>query len=116
MSRIGRYCKAYHIAKLREFPSWAAGAKPITASDPPPDEDAEDGEPRFAERDDYVFLHDDYTVTQGIFMDDRVIFAEVTDEWKRFCGESLGFAVPADEELGSDEGRAEPKLKEAGHG
>ena len=46
--------------------------------------------------DDYLFLQEDFVVTDSIFRDQNIIFDQVTDEWKKFCTEVLGFQVPAD--------------------
>jgi hypothetical protein len=34
---------------------------------------------------DYVYLQADFTVTDGIFIDENVIFSDVTPEWIEFC-------------------------------
>jgi len=34
---------------------------------------------------DYVYLHTDFTVTDGIFIDENIIFNDVTPEWIEFC-------------------------------
>ena len=42
--------------------------------------------------DDYVYLHIDFTVTDGIFIDENIIFSDVTPEWVAFCRDVLGHA------------------------
>jgi len=39
---------------------------------------------------DYVYLHTDFTVTDGIFIDENIIFTAVTPEWIEFCRTFLG--------------------------
>jgi hypothetical protein len=45
-----------------------------------------------------VFLHHDYTVTQLGWRNEKVLF-DVTEEWKTFCHEQLGYHVPDDFDL-----------------
>lgn len=41
--------------------------------------------PRELTEADYVYLHADFTVTDGIFIDENIIFNDVTPEWIEFC-------------------------------
>jgi hypothetical protein len=43
---------------------------------------------------DYLYLQEDYTVTDGIFIDENTIFADVTPEWITFCKNHLNFDTP----------------------
>lgn len=90
MPNMGRYCKAYPIRSLREFPGWtenAANARPA--------DDAEEGSaPRTLTEDDFLYLQENYVVTDGIFIDENVIFDSVTPEWMDFCHQILEFEVP----------------------
>lgn len=101
------YCAAYEARRLREFPGWTEDVSNLR-----PDVQEADGEevevPRTALADDDVlFVHDDYVVTDDAERDSHVVFAAVDDEWKRFCHEKLGFAVPEWEvpEISRPEGR-----------
>lgn len=86
MSKMGRYCKAYPIAKLDEFGDWAKYyRKPENGQQ---SEDVKD--------DDYLFLQENFTVTKGIFVDEDIVFDNVTSEWEDFCKNTLNFEVPAD--------------------
>jgi hypothetical protein len=38
----------------------------------------------------YVYLHTNFTVTDGIFVDENIIFSDVTPEWIEFCRDVLG--------------------------
>jgi len=81
MPTMGSFCKAYALTQLREFKDWVE--KP---ADPKlPVEDASDR---------YVYLQENLTVTEGIFLDEHIIFDQVTDEWKEFCESKLRFEVP----------------------
>ena len=75
MAKMGRYLKAYPLDRLREYPGWDAAA--IDAGDRP-----------------YLYLQENYTVTQGIFLDEDVVFDRVTPEWTTFCHVRLGFQIP----------------------
>ena len=86
MSKMGRYCKAYPIAKLNEFGDWAKYyRKP--ENDRPVTED---------QKDDYLFLQENFTVTKGIFLDEDIVFDKITSEWENFCKNTLNFEIPAD--------------------
>ena len=89
MATIGKYCKSYQLSRLRQFPNWterAENARRIRKE--------LDGETievaRELTNDDYVYLHGDFTVTDGIFIDQNVIFSDVTPEWIEFCRNVLG--------------------------
>jgi len=74
MPKMGKYCKVYPIAKLREFDKWSE-IQGLTEAD-------------------YLYLQEDYTVTDGIFIDENTIFADVTPEWITFCKNHLNFDIP----------------------
>ena len=75
MARLGKYCKAYQVAALREFEQWAS--------------------PRDLNDDDVLFLQEDFTVTDGVFLDENVVFNQITPEWETFCKTKLGFEIPS---------------------
>ena len=93
MPNMGRYCKAYPIMNLREFGGWAenvANARP--AND---DADVKEGQvSRTLTDDDFLYLQENYIVTDGIFIDENIIFDSVTPEWIDFCRNTLTFEVP----------------------
>jgi hypothetical protein len=84
MSILGKHCRAYPLYQLRQFPGWAEraeGARKIRK-----EVDGEIVEEfRKLTDEDYVYLQMDYTVTDGIFVDENVIFSDVTPEWIEFC-------------------------------
>jgi hypothetical protein len=90
MARMGSYCKAFHARDFAAFPGWA----PSTAALRPADE----GEPPRTELkdEDILYLQEDFTVTDGIFLDEHVVFASAAPEWREFCEQTLGFALPPD--------------------
>jgi hypothetical protein len=92
MATMGRYCKAYPVDQLRKFKGWREKLDDLA-----PLENEEDGseQPRSSlADDDYLFLQENYVVTDGIFLDQHVVFDGVTPEWQEFCTRELGFQVP----------------------
>lgn len=67
----GGHCQAYPAFRFRAFPDWEALAR---------------GE--FAD-DHVLYLQEDYTVTDGIYQNERVVFDAVSDAWCRFCRDTL---------------------------
>lgn len=92
MATIGKYCKAYSLKKLREFNHW------IEISENTRKEKKEiDGQEIEVNRkltdDDFLYLQENYIVTDGIFKDENIIFNNVTPEWQDFCYKNLGFEI-----------------------
>jgi hypothetical protein len=94
MTILGKYCRAYPLSRLRRFPGWterAENARRIKKE--------LDGETVEVAREltdaDYVYLHGNFTVTDGIFIDENIIFSDVTPEWIEFCRNVLGHDSPA---------------------
>ena len=90
MSTIGKYCRSYPLSLLRQFRGWterAENARIIRIE--------VDGETKAVPREltdaDYVYLHTNYTVTDGIFIDENILFSNVTPEWIAFCRDVLGY-------------------------
>jgi hypothetical protein len=79
MSQIGRYAKGCLVARLREFAGWreTASARPL-------------------QPDDVLFVHENFVVTDSIFLDEKIIFQDVSPEWSNFCREVLNVNVPED--------------------
>lgn len=95
MAIIGKYCKSYELSRLRKFPHWTEKAE--NARKIRKDVDGEIVEvPRELKDDDYVYLHGDFTVTDGIFIDENIIFSDVTPEWIEFCRTVLGQPPPTE--------------------
>lgn len=96
MAQMGSYCKAFYVRDLAAFDGWNPDLSALR-----PDTREEDGRdvevPRDAlGGDDVLFLQEDFAVTDGIFMDEHVVFAGAGEEWRAFCTGTLGFAVPDD--------------------
>lgn len=97
MAEMGRYCKAYHVRSLREFPRWQPNLANLR-----PETEVVDGEEveraRTELRDeDILYVQETYAVTDGIFLDENVVFDGASPEWEEFCRSVLGFELPPDE-------------------
>ena len=86
MSNMGRYCKAYMIPRFREFSGWAENAEKARK---------ENNSPRTLTDSDFLYLQENFVVTDGIFIDENVIFDKVTPDWVAFCKNVLQFEIPA---------------------
>jgi hypothetical protein len=85
MSNMGKYCKAYPITRLREFGEWQEHSQNARK---------ENDVPRELTDADFLYLQENLVVTDGIFIDENVIFDNVTPEWIDFCKNVLKFEVP----------------------
>ena len=94
MADMGRYCKAYMLNDLSRYPGWMPKIENMRPADEPVD-GAEADTPRSLTDDCFLYIQENYTVTDGIFMDEYVVFDDVTEAWQRFCRDELGFEIPA---------------------
>lgn len=93
MPTLGRYSKAYPLGQLRRFSGWTE--KPENARRIRKEVDGEIVEEARALTDeDYVYVQRNFTVTDGIFVDENIIFCDVTPEWIEFCQSVLGLGSP----------------------
>ena len=94
MAKMGSYCKAYPIEKLREFTKWEQNAKlNLAGGGGAEGDDSEEESHPFKGR--YLFLQDNFTVTEGVFIDEQIVFDKITEDWKKFCTDALQFEIPA---------------------
>lgn len=84
MAIMGKYCKAYPVDRFEGYAAWQP--KPLE----PLTEETATEEP--GER--YYFLQENHTITDGIFLDERIVFDAVTPEWIAYCKDVLGFDPP----------------------
>jgi len=90
---MSTYCKAYSLAKLRQFPDWTENGE--NARKEVKDENGKPVEiTRKLTDDDFLYIHDSLVVTDGIFEDQNIIFNNITPEWETFCQETLKFQIP----------------------
>ena len=85
MAKMGRYCKAYPINRFREFRDWAENSANARH---------QDDSPRLLTDEDFLYLQQNLVVTDGIFLDENVIFDHVSPEWAEFCKHILKFEPP----------------------
>jgi hypothetical protein len=93
MAKMGSYCRAYKINILRQFPGWAEKAE-NARKEKTTLEGVEVEAPRQLGDDSFLYLQENLSVTDGIFLDENIIYDQVTPEWKEFCQEVLKFEVP----------------------
>jgi hypothetical protein len=93
MAKMGRYCKAYPINRLREFNGWSENLQNLRKVKEEVD-GAEIEVPRELAENDFFYLQENFTVTDGIFLDQNIIFQDVTPEWIDFCTNTLKFEPP----------------------
>ena len=99
MAEMGKYCKAYYAKDFRALPGWEENLDNLR-----PETREEDGGEVEVPRtelldDDILYLQETYVVTDGIFLDEHVVFDKVTDEWKRLCRRELDFEIPVYEPI-----------------
>lgn len=90
---MSSFCKAYSLAKLRQYSNWSEKSENTRK-----EFRGENGKqieiPRELTENDYLYLHENLVVTDGIFEDQNIIFDNVTPEWEQFCKEVLKFEAP----------------------
>lgn len=85
MGNMGKYCKAYMIPSFREFNAWKEASENARK---------ENDSPRKFTDADFLYLQENFVVTDGIYIDENVIFDTVTPEWIDFCKNVLKFEIP----------------------
>lgn len=111
MPEMGRYCKAYPVRMFQEFTGWKINIQNLRKEKPPdglskeapakvPKKMKEGAAPqvetpRALTDDDHLYLQENFVVTDGIFINDYIVFDDVTPEWLDFCKNTLKFEVPS---------------------
>jgi len=90
---MGRYCKAYPISRYREYRGWAEKNEGFQKERKIVDGKELDGDGQVAEIN-HLYLQENYVVTKGVFLDEHIVFDDVTPEWVDFCKNTLKFEVP----------------------
>lgn len=101
MAKMGKYCKAYPIQRLREFKGWQENTDNLRKEKQQVD-GREEMVGRQLTEDDFLYLQENFQVTDGIFIDENIVFAEATPEWIEFCKGTLKFEVPVYEPVTTD--------------
>ena len=95
MTTLGKYCKSFPLQRFREFPGWSENPRNARRI-----RQVIDGEKVEVARElsdaDYLYLQENFTVTDSIFLDENIIFDTVTSDWVDFCVNVLGVKFPAD--------------------
>jgi membrane-bound inhibitor of C-type lysozyme len=84
------YCKAYPVKAFDHNPAdWLA--RQVLADDT------------------VVYLHQDFSVTASMWHGEDVVFDRVSEDWRSYCRDHLGFHVPTDLELANDYRQRRPE-------
>jgi hypothetical protein len=97
MTQMGKYCKAYPIERFREYEHWKEEAQ-TNGEDKDTNLETTEGD---SNKSRYLYLQENYTVTDGIFIDENIVFDQVTPEWVDFCQHKLNFEIPRIEPIKS---------------
>ena len=100
MSTLGKFCKAYPLQQFRQFPGWTEAAQNARKIWKEIDGETQEVQRELAETD-YLYLQENFTVTDGIFIGENIIFNDVTPEWIEFCRNTLAFHEPPSRETNS---------------
>jgi hypothetical protein len=98
MAKMGKYCKAYPIQRFREAQVWTENTDNLRKVKQQVD-GADEWVVRQLTENDFLYLQENFQVTDGIFIDENIVFAEVTPEWIEFCKDTLKFEVPVYEPI-----------------
>lgn len=95
MAKMSAYCKAYYVKQLRPYTAWKENVKDLRKGKTQVDGKDVEIERTALTENDIVYLHDNYTVADGVFCDQNIVFDDVTDAWKDFCVNTLSFNIPS---------------------
>lgn len=101
MAKMGKYCKAYPIQRFRESKGWHENTDNLRKEKQEVD-GTEEMVGRQLTENDFLYLQENFHVTDGIFIDENIVFAEATREWIEFCKNTLKFEVPVYEPVAVD--------------
>ena len=93
MATMGKYCKAYPVSRFREFDGWNENLQNLRKEQRQVDGNEVEAVRELKEND-HFYLQENLVVTDGIFLDENVIFDAVTPAWEDFCKNNLKFEVP----------------------
>ncbi|HEX6040745.1 hypothetical protein [Longimicrobium sp.] len=90
MARTGSYCRAFYAREFAGFDAWRPDLSRLRTG--------AEGTRSALEDEDVLYLQEDFRVTDGVYLDENVVFADAGPGWREFCAGTLGFAPPAAEE------------------
>ena len=96
MTTLGKYCKSFPLQRFREFPGWTENLRNARRI-----RQVIDGVTVEVARElsdtDYLYLQENFTVTDSIFIDENIIFNDVSAAWIDFCKNVLKVQFPPEE-------------------
>jgi hypothetical protein len=93
MASIGKYCKAYLVKSFREFDGWTEKSENARKENKEVDGKGQSSA-RELGPEDHLFLQENFVVTDGIFLDENIIYDNISPEWVEFCKHTLQFEIP----------------------
>lgn len=90
---MGKYCKAYSLKTLRQFSQWNEQLENVRKETQELNGKQIEVQRKLTDED-FLYLQENYVVTDGIFKDENIIFEQVTADWKDFCHSLLKFEIP----------------------
>ena len=90
MATMGSFCKAYPVEKLREFAGWKENTQNLR-KESSRKHDKEIVAEKELTGNSYLYLQENFTVTDCVSLKENIIFDEVTPEWIDFCQNHLKF-------------------------
>ncbi len=97
MTTLGKYSKALPLKRFREFAGWKENAENVRKIRKKVDGTVVEVA-RELDESDYLYLHENFHVTDGIFYDENIIFSDVSSAWIDFCENVLGIKFPTSED------------------
>src|SRR5262249_6092977 len=98
--KMGSYCKAYPIKRFRQFSEWSENLQNLRKETKEINAEARPTTRELRE-DDFFYLQENLVVTDGVFIDENVIFSSTAPSWEEFCKRELNFEVPVYESFKS---------------
>jgi hypothetical protein len=96
MATMSNYCKAYPTDRLQQYDAWKKNTQ-YAGKEKRIVNGKEIEVKQGLDESGFLYLHDNFVVTSGIFVDQDIVFDDVTEEWKDFCQHVLGFKVGSSE-------------------
>ena len=96
MLTLGKYSKAYQLKLFRQFPQWTENINNARKTRKEIDGEIVEVARELSDSE-YLYLQQNFTVTDSIFLDENIIFNDVTPAWIDFCRNVLRAPFPLDE-------------------
>lgn len=94
MTDMGQYCKAYLAHRFRDYPGWTENLASLELHKKWLNGKEVEEKRTELNDEDVLYLQENFVVTDGTYKDQNIIFDAVTEAWKSFCREHLGFQPP----------------------